>query len=159
MFGTAVNASTVFATTTLADKPWIDVDNTGGGTDGNLYICWTRFIDTDADGQANTSELRTARSTDGGTTWTMLATNNTTRDASSELPSFYSPSSNVDSTPTRDPRQAVQELFDTSTAWRQAHTRFSTKTRSRSRFRPSVETRHIPWRLLRARSRAWQGSL
>ena len=70
VFGTAVNASTVFATTTLADKPWIDVDNTGGGTDGNLYICWTRFIDTDADGQANTSELRTARSTDGGTTWT-----------------------------------------------------------------------------------------
>ena len=69
-FGTSVNASTVFANTTLADKPWIAVDNNGGGNDGNLYICWTRFIDNDADGNADTSELRSARSTDGGTTWT-----------------------------------------------------------------------------------------
>ena len=71
-FGGAVNASTFFANTTLADKPWIAVDNTGGGTDGNLYICWTRFIDTSMplDGNADTSELRVARSTDGGTTWT-----------------------------------------------------------------------------------------
>jgi hypothetical protein len=71
-FGAAVNASTFFARTTLADKPWIAVDNTGGATDGNLYICWTRFVDTSnpPNGNANTSELRVARSTDGGTTWT-----------------------------------------------------------------------------------------
>ena len=60
-FGTAVNASTAIGNTTLADKPWIAVDNTGGATDGNAYICWTRF--------GGGSELRVARSTDGGTTW------------------------------------------------------------------------------------------
>src|SRR5690606_1118579 len=38
-------------------------------------------------------------SADGGNTWTLLATNNSVRAATGELPSFYSPSSNVDSTP------------------------------------------------------------
>lgn len=68
-FGGAVNASNVLATTTLADKPWIAVDNTGGTSDGNLYVCWTRFIDNDADGMSDTSELRVTRSTDGGANW------------------------------------------------------------------------------------------
>lgn len=67
----AVNASTIFANTTLADKPWIAVDNTGGANDGNLYVCWTRFIDTDVppDGNSDTSEMRFVRSTDGGATF------------------------------------------------------------------------------------------
>jgi len=51
------------ADTTLNDKPWIAVDNTGGPNDGNVYVCWTRFSDTDP------SELRFSRSTDGGLTY------------------------------------------------------------------------------------------
>lgn len=71
-FGAAVNASTFSTRTNLADKPWLAVDNTGGTTDGNLYVCWTRFFDssTPPDGTTDASELRVARSTDGGTTWT-----------------------------------------------------------------------------------------
>ena len=62
-WGAAVNASTLFASTTLADKPWIAVDNNGGANDGNIYLCWTRF------NNAGPSELRSARSTDGGATF------------------------------------------------------------------------------------------
>lgn len=65
-FAAPVDASpgaSAIATTTLNDKPWIDVDDTGGPNDGNLYVCWTRFD------SANPSELRVSRSTDGGTTW------------------------------------------------------------------------------------------
>lgn len=62
-FGAAVNASTAIAGTTLADKPWIAIDNNGGANDGNVYICFTRFF-------AGGSELRFLRSTDGGTTYT-----------------------------------------------------------------------------------------
>jgi uncharacterized repeat protein (TIGR01451 family) len=71
-FGVAVDASTAssgLAATTLSDKPWIAVDNTGGTRDGDIYVCWTRFIDTDGDGVANTSELRFSRSLDGGATY------------------------------------------------------------------------------------------
>ncbi len=55
----------------------------------------------------------------------MLATNNSARAANpdSELPQFYSTSSNIDSSSTADPRQRVQELFETTDAtreWRQA---------------------------------------
>ena len=45
-FGAPVNASpaaSAIGTTTLNDKPWIAVDNTGGAGDGNIYVCWTRF--------------------------------------------------------------------------------------------------------------------
>lgn len=65
-FGTPVNASpgaSAIATTTLNDKPWIAVDNTGGANDGNIYVCWTRFDSAPA------SELRFSRSTDGGATY------------------------------------------------------------------------------------------
>jgi uncharacterized repeat protein (TIGR01451 family) len=71
-FGAPSDASpntSPLAATTLSDKPWIAVDNTGGANDGNVYVCWTRFVDTDNDGQANTSELRFSRSTDGGATY------------------------------------------------------------------------------------------
>ena len=75
-FGAAVNASTLFNAagnvTTLADKPWIAVDNTGGVNDGDVYLCFTRFFDTNnpSDGNADASELRVMRSTDGGNTYT-----------------------------------------------------------------------------------------
>jgi uncharacterized repeat protein (TIGR01451 family) len=72
-FGAPVDASpntSPLAATTLSDKPWIAVDNTGGARDGDVYVCWTRFIDNNADGQADTSELRFSRSTDGGATYT-----------------------------------------------------------------------------------------
>jgi uncharacterized repeat protein (TIGR01451 family) len=89
-FTAPVNASPVASglnTTTLNDKPWIAVDNTGGTTDGNVYVCWTRFIcldvnnqgianctngiDDDGDGQIDegSSELRFSRSTDGGASY------------------------------------------------------------------------------------------
>jgi hypothetical protein len=65
-FGAAVDASPIasgIATTTLNDKPWIAVDNTGGANDGNIYVCWTRFD------SASPSELRFSRSLDGGATF------------------------------------------------------------------------------------------
>ncbi len=65
-FGAPVNASpaaSAIGTTTLNDKPWIAVDNTGGANDGNIYVCWTRFDN------AAPSELRFSRSTDGGATY------------------------------------------------------------------------------------------
>lgn len=65
-FGAAVDASPVasgIGNTTLNDKPWIAVDNTGGANDGNIYVCWTRF------GDPAGSELRFSRSTDGGATY------------------------------------------------------------------------------------------
>ena len=40
-FAAPVDASpgaSAIGTTTLNDKPWIDVDDTGGGNDGNLYV-------------------------------------------------------------------------------------------------------------------------
>jgi hypothetical protein len=63
-FGARVNVGTTTppGTTTLGDKPWIAVDNTGGARDGNIYVCWTRFF-------VGGSELRFSRSTDGGATY------------------------------------------------------------------------------------------
>lgn len=74
-FGAAVDAAAQSSggvggdTTTLSDKPWIAVDNTGGANDGNIYVCWTRFFDNTGDGAADGSELRFSRSTDGGATY------------------------------------------------------------------------------------------
>jgi hypothetical protein len=77
-FGAAVDASpnstgntTVGDRTTFLDKPWIAVDNTGGANQGNVYVCFTRFVDTTnpSDGNADTGELRFSRSTDGGATY------------------------------------------------------------------------------------------
>ena len=77
-FGGPANASagsssvkTVGNSTVLSDKPSIAVDNSGGANNGNIYVCWTRFIDTSnpSDGSADTSELRFSRSTDGGATY------------------------------------------------------------------------------------------
>ncbi len=58
-------------------------------------------------------------SSNGGTTWTVVATNNSTRNAlTSELPLY--PSHDATETPQDIDRQYVQELFDNSGTWRQA---------------------------------------
>jgi len=70
-----VVVSTVIPTvgnrTTLSDKPSVAVDNSGTSNPRRIYVCWTRFVDTDnpADNVANESELRFARSIDGGLTY------------------------------------------------------------------------------------------
>ena len=72
-FGAAVNASPTASGlpgTTLNDKPWIAVDNTGGANDGDVYVCWTRFFQTTpGDTTTGTSEMRFSRSNDSGATF------------------------------------------------------------------------------------------
>ncbi|ADU47648.1 DUF11 domain-containing protein [Intrasporangium calvum] len=72
-FAAAVDASPVssgLAGTTLNDKPWVAVDNTGGANDGDVYVCWTRFFQTTpGDTTTGTSELRFSRSNDSGATF------------------------------------------------------------------------------------------
>ncbi|HEY0948612.1 sialidase family protein, partial [Nocardioides sp.] len=72
-FAAAVDASPVssgLAGTTLNDKPWIAVDNTGGANDGDVYVCWTRFFQTTPGNAATgTSEMRFSRSNDNGATF------------------------------------------------------------------------------------------
>ena len=68
-FPTLANASPATASEfDLQDKPWIAVDNTGGPDDGNVYVCWTRFVDQLL-GFPTSSELFFSRSTDGGVTF------------------------------------------------------------------------------------------
>lgn len=45
------------------DKPLLEVDRTGGGTDGNVYVCWSRFTGF---GQ---NKIQFSRSTDTGQTF------------------------------------------------------------------------------------------
>ena len=45
------------------DKPMLEVDRTGGATDGNVYVCWSRFT---AFGQ---NKIYFSRSTNGGNTF------------------------------------------------------------------------------------------
>lgn len=72
-FAAAVNAAPVssgLAGTTLNDKPWVAVDNTGGPNDGTIYVCWTRFFQTTpGDATTGTSEMRFSRSTNSGATF------------------------------------------------------------------------------------------
>ena len=79
------------------------------------------FLETADVNAANNAMRDAARvyvSTDGGLSWTMVATNNEIRNAqTSELPAYSSPSATQ--TPL-DARQVVQELFDNSGTWRQA---------------------------------------
>lgn len=53
------------------DKPYIAVDDTGGGFDGNVYVCWTNA-------NRNVLNIKLSRSTDGGNTFSnvMLLTSN-----------------------------------------------------------------------------------
>ncbi len=66
-------------------------------------------------GQRYARHARMLISPDGGATWELLATNNSVRSLTAELPLF--PSASV--TASTDPRQQVQELFDNTGGWRQ----------------------------------------
>lgn len=46
------------------DKIMLEVDRTGGSTDGNVYVCWSRFT-----GLAGQNKVYFTRSTDGGATF------------------------------------------------------------------------------------------
>jgi hypothetical protein len=46
------------------DKPELEVDRTGGQFDGNVYICWSRFV-----GVAGRTRISFSRSTDSGRTF------------------------------------------------------------------------------------------
>jgi hypothetical protein len=50
------------------DKPWIAVDNTGGGRDGHVYVCWARLVDA-FPGPISYAEIHFSRSTDLGVTF------------------------------------------------------------------------------------------
>ena len=45
------------------DKDMLEVDRTGGRYDGNVYVCWTRFV------AAGQNKIYFSRSTDGGNTF------------------------------------------------------------------------------------------
>jgi len=46
------------------DKPSLEVDRTGGSNDGNVYMCWSRFV-----GGAGRTKIYFAKSTDHGVTF------------------------------------------------------------------------------------------
>ncbi|KAA5546992.1 tandem-95 repeat protein [Roseiconus nitratireducens] len=80
-------------------------------------IYFNYFMDTqnvNADANDMRDSFRVQLSTNGGASWSMLATNNSLLDE--ELPEFVSTSSNA----SFDFRQRVQELFDNTGGWRQA---------------------------------------
>jgi len=63
-FGAPVNGTPGFAGTgDFQDKEWMTVDNFAGGGNGNVYLCWTRFLG------GGGAEIRLTRSTDGGATF------------------------------------------------------------------------------------------
>jgi len=64
-------------------------------------------------------------STDDGQTWELLATNNSPKSGTSELPDFISHSRLANA---GDDRQRIQELFDNSNSWRQARVDLSDYT-------------------------------
>lgn len=73
------------------------------------------FLATEgANGDSMRDSARVFISSNGGNSWSLLATNNSQLD--NELPEFLSHSG----TTTSDSRQRVQELFDNSDSWRQA---------------------------------------
>lgn len=69
-FSTAVNASPGYNAQDFQDKPWIAVDNSGGASDGNIYVCWARFVDGVSNPPGTDSEIVVSRSIDGGATFT-----------------------------------------------------------------------------------------
>ncbi len=96
---------------TYTDKPtvyfnyWLQTENAEGTPANN----------------AMRDSARVFISKDDGLTWELIATNNSVRNTSdSELATYASVSTRIDGEPgIQDPRQQVQELFDTSD-WRQA---------------------------------------
>lgn len=62
-FGAPVNGTPGYAGSgAFQDKEWLAVDNATGSGQGNVYLCWTRFV-------GNTGQIRFTRSTDGGSTF------------------------------------------------------------------------------------------
>lgn len=53
---------------TYPDKEWIAVDNSGGATDGHVYLAWIH-IDSRFTDRAKRFDIRVVRSADGGATW------------------------------------------------------------------------------------------
>ncbi|MEA2461888.1 MAG: hypothetical protein QOH90_2065 [Actinomycetota bacterium] len=60
--GTGASSKNLFGA--FHDKPMLEVDRTGGSTDGNVYVCWTKF-----NGNSSPSDIKFSRSTDHGTTF------------------------------------------------------------------------------------------
>lgn len=100
--GSLVTNPFCLASYTAADKP-------------TLYFNY--FLATQG-ANSNSNQMRDSfrvlASVDGGYSWSLLATNNSTLNA--ELPRYLSVSSNA----SPDPRQRVQELYDNTGGWRQA---------------------------------------
>ena len=64
-FGAPVNGTPGFAGTgDFQDKEWMAVDNAAGSGNGNVYLCWTRFI------SGGGAEIRMTRSTNAGASFT-----------------------------------------------------------------------------------------
>jgi hypothetical protein len=59
-----VGRGTPALTGIFEDKPSMEVDRTGGRFDGNVYICWSRFV-----GAAGRTQISFSRSTDSGRTF------------------------------------------------------------------------------------------
>lgn len=90
-----------------------------------LYFSY--FLETENTDSANDVEMRdSARafiSTDGGTTWILVATNNSTKSTSSdnwELPTYITHTAAENTNSGDNGRKFVQELFDNTGVWRQA---------------------------------------
>jgi hypothetical protein len=60
----AVGTGTPALNGRFQDKPSLEVDRTGGEFDGNVYICWSRFV-----GFSGRTKIQFARSTDSGMTF------------------------------------------------------------------------------------------
>ncbi|WP_198000304.1 Calx-beta domain-containing protein [Gimesia alba] len=90
-----------------------------------LYFSY--FLETENTDSANNVEMRdSARafiSTDGGTTWILVATNNSTKSNSAndwELPTYITHTAAENTNSDDNGREFVQELFDNTGVWRQA---------------------------------------
>ena len=100
-----------FGNATAADRPVLYFNyflETEGAEEGNPAR---------ASGGQMRDSARVYVTPDGGATWQLIATNNSARDDDSELPTYASISRFADAA---DGRQATQELFDNTDAWRQA---------------------------------------
>jgi len=73
--------------TVFQDKPFIAVDTTNSANRGNVYVSWTRITSNDA-------SIQVARSTSGGTAWTIIGTVSTAQFNQGSVP-FVGPDGTV----------------------------------------------------------------